>query len=249
MIAALRRSFTHMSGEGARRGIGVVEVRRTNGRYVATGRRGLYESHSLDDTTRWVRYQLIELIIRARDDLIWFHAAVAGFRGRAIMLPGRRGSGKSTIVRSLWARGWTYLTDDVVPLDPATNRVLPFPMLPAVRRDPGRHLSHDELAQVPKTEVELDDRIERDALPVAAVVLPSSLRGGRTELTEATAGEATLALLEGCWNLPRVGDAAVAHIAALVPTLPIRRLTFGNPDRAADLVSEWTSGGGVRLTG
>lgn len=239
MLAALRRTFTYMRGGAARCDVGVIDVRRENGCYVAEGRRGRHESRELGIMTRWVQYHLIELLIHARDDLIWFHGAVAGYQGRAVLLPGPRGSGKSTIVSRLWARGWTFMTDDIMPLDPATNRVLPFPMLPAVRQDPGRDLSHDDLATVPKTLVDLDGRIERDALPLAAVVLPTARRTGETELTEATAGEAALALLEGCWNLPQVGDVAVAHIAELVPTLPIRRLTFGDPDLAADLVGEW----------
>src|SRR5687768_17180193 len=43
---------------------------------------------------------------------VFVHAGVVGWRGRAIVLPGRSFAGKSTLVRALLAAGATYYSDE-----------------------------------------------------------------------------------------------------------------------------------------
>lgn len=56
---------------------------------------------------------------------VFVHAGVVGFRGRAIVIPGRSHSGKSTLVGELIRRGATYYSDEYAVLD-ARGRVFPF---------------------------------------------------------------------------------------------------------------------------
>lgn len=196
--------------------------------------RTLFYDRSPVAETQWVQYRAIELLIRARDDLLWFHGAAAGYAGRAVAFPGRRGRGNSTLVTSLWLQGWTFLTDDILPVDPRSDQVLPFPRPPAARLDPGRDLPDEELRRVPKK--------EGGALPLAAIVLPEARRRGPTELADCSIGEAVLALLDGCGNFARHREAALRYLATLDRRLPVCRLSFANPTIAADLLTRWAEG-------
>jgi len=200
-----------------------------------------HDARSLDGAVRWATYQALEHLILARGDLIWFHGAAVGAGGRAVVLPGRRGRGKSTLSRALWERGASFLTDDVLPIDPSTRQVLPFPQLPAVRTDPGKDLDDAALAHVPKEEVDVNVRVERSALPIGALVLPAYQRGAVTRLLPCSPGEAALALLEGCWNLELHREAAAGCVASITPGLPACRLQFSEPESATGALWEWIS--------
>lgn len=244
VLAALAQSFQYLRGSGsAGEVVGTVSVLRANGRLAcvaADGTRG--EAPSPEAAGRWARYQVIERLIDARGDLIWFHGGAVGQRGRAVVLPGRRGRGKSTLVTGLWKRGCTFLTDDILPIDPASHRIAPFPQLPAVRVDPGRDLSDDALGSVPKNDIAITERVEGEALEPAAFVLPAFTRGAATRLVPCSPGEAALALLEGCWNLARYQEGAAACVARLGAQLPVCRVEFSEPDRAADIAMGWVEG-------
>src|SRR5437588_5970379 len=97
-----------------------------------------FENDSLFEILRHVRFSVIQALIGARSDLIWFHAGAATFRGRAMVLPGARGRGKSTLVTGLCARGWAYLSDDIVPVSPSSSYVVSFPVTPTRREFPGQ---------------------------------------------------------------------------------------------------------------
>lgn len=60
--------------------------------------------------------------------LLLVHAAVVERHdGGAIALPGRPGAGKSTLTAALVARGWRFLSDEFLVIDPATSNLIPFP--------------------------------------------------------------------------------------------------------------------------
>src|SRR5919198_2175039 len=56
---------------------------------------------------------------------VFVHAGVVGWRGRAIVLPGRSCSGKTTLVAELLRAGATYLSDEFAVID-GRGRVHPF---------------------------------------------------------------------------------------------------------------------------
>jgi hypothetical protein len=239
-LEALRRSFRYMEGTGTGETIAEVEVTRAADGFVGRSALGTYPHPGpLSDVVRWARYQAIEHLIQARPDLVWLHGAAAGRRGRAALMPGRRGRGKSTLVTRLCRRGWSFLTDDIVPIDPDAFRILPFPQLPAIRPDPGRDLPESWLRQVEKDEVPVDERVEPDPLPVGVLVLPEAVRSGETTLEACSSAEAVRELAPGCWNFAEHGARAVEVLARLVTGRPSFRIRFRDADRAADLVTEW----------
>jgi hypothetical protein len=228
LLALIGRRFRHLQGNRSATPLATVEIRRHGSGFSCTAPDGTSQDvKSVEAAARWAQYQAIEQIILAKNELIWFHGAAVGVAGRAVVMPGRRGRGKSTLSRALWERGATFLTDDILPLEPENDLVVPFPQLPAVRTDPGRHLDEDALAWVPKDEIEIDERVEHCPLPVGALVLPGFQREARAEILPCSRGEAALALLEGCWNIERHREAAAAYVAKLSPKMPVCRLVFG----------------------
>ena len=244
VMGALERIFAMMRAPVSDRIVGELEVYREDGRYVVRGNPdATLKDGSLAEVVRCVRYSAIQFLIDARPDLVWFHAAAAVFRGRAVVFPGARGGGKSTLVASLCARGWGYLSDDVVPLDPGSRTVLPFPQAPAVRKHPGQEMPPEWLRMLNKTELRLrPDSLCREPTPVGAVVRLSYRRDARAELAVSSPATTALHLLEQCWNFPRRREAAVAHVCALAQRVPGFSVSFSDGEAAADLVARELEG-------
>jgi hypothetical protein len=117
------------------------------------------------------------------------HAGVVGWRGRAIVIPGRSRSGKTTLVAELIRAGATYLSDEFAVLD-ARGRVHPFPKTLSIRGDGGCDLhvarpSAEDLGGV---------RGER-ALPVGLVVLAQHRPGAEWRPQRLSAGQAVIEML------------------------------------------------------
>ena len=72
-----------------------------------------------------IRHLLVEEALR-RSDAIAIHAAAVARAGRAIVLVGESGAGKTTLTLQLASAGWDYVTDDLVVVD-ARGRLMPFP--------------------------------------------------------------------------------------------------------------------------
>lgn len=61
--------------------------------------------------------------------LLMLHSGVVERGGRALMLPGQPGSGKSTLSAALGWRGWRFMSDEFCLIRPQTFDVVPFPRL------------------------------------------------------------------------------------------------------------------------
>ncbi|MBI4670315.1 MAG: hypothetical protein HY741_01430 [Chloroflexi bacterium] len=117
---------------------------------------------------------------------VFVHAGVVGWRGRAIVIPGRTHSGKSTLVRELVRAGATYYSDEYAVLD-AKGRVHPFARPLALRDEHkiNQKLSFQELGGV----------IGKRALPVGAILVTKYRAGAKWRPKPLTPGIGALALL------------------------------------------------------
>lgn len=117
------------------------------------------------------------------------HAGVAGWRGRAIVVPGRSRSGKTTLVAALVKAGASYLSDEYAVLD-GRGRVHPFAKPLSVRGPSGcdRHA-----ARVPAEA--LGARVATRALPVGLVAFTTHQPGAVWSPARATRGRAVLEML------------------------------------------------------
>ena len=102
---------------------------------------------------RGLLHGVVKLLMAARSDLLWIHGGVAAHDGRALLLAATTGQGKSTVIAELLRCGWTYLSDEVAPIDPVTCRVFPFPVTPHMRVGHQANLRPAEVQQLPKTRI------------------------------------------------------------------------------------------------
>ncbi len=124
---------------------------------------------------------------RARDHL-FIHAGVVGWHGRAILIPGRSMTGKTSLVRALIAAGATYYSDEFAVLD-QQGQVHPYPV-PLSIREP-----HGQPAQKTPAEA-LGAQVGSTPLPVGLVVVTAYHPGARWRPAALSAGQALLALMD-----------------------------------------------------
>jgi hypothetical protein len=117
------------------------------------------------------------------------HAGVVGWRGRAIVIPGRSRSGKTTLVAELVKAGAVYLSDEFAVLD-GRGRVHPFAKPLSIRGASGC----DRHARAARAE-ELGGASATGPLPVRLVVLTEHRPGAEWAPERLTAGQAVLELL------------------------------------------------------
>ena len=81
---------------------------------------------------QWLRQDIDSTVAQRSPQMLFVHAGVVGWRGRAIVIPGRSHAGKSTLVAELVRRGAVYYSDEFAVLD-ETGRVHPYRRTPVLR--------------------------------------------------------------------------------------------------------------------
>jgi len=117
---------------------------------------------------------------------LFVHAGVVGWRGRAIVIPGRTMSGKSSMVAALLRAGATYYSDEFAVFD-SSGRVYPYPRALRIRRN-GRQENHSV--------EEFGVRLGKRALPVGLVAALKYKPGVRWRPRVLSPAEAVLTLLD-----------------------------------------------------
>jgi hypothetical protein len=117
---------------------------------------------------------------------VFVHAGAVGWQGRAIIIPAKSFSGKSTLVRELVRAGATYYSDEYAVLDKRGN-VHPFAR-PLALRDSGQQ-NH----KIPFEE--LGGAIGKRPLPVGTILVTNYREGARWRPKTLTPGLGALELL------------------------------------------------------
>ncbi len=135
-------------------------------------------------------------VAQAARGKVFVHAGVVGWRGRAIVMPGRTFTGKSTLVYELVRAGATYYSDEYAALD-VEGRVHPFARPLALRDETkaNRKISFAELGGA----------IGKKPLPVGAILVAKYRKGAKWRPRALTPGLGALELLANCVTA-RSGD-------------------------------------------
>lgn len=91
-----------------------------------------------EEVFQWLWQDIDSAVAERTRQMLFVHAGVVGWRGLAIVIPGRSNAGKSTLVAELVRRGALYYSDTFAVLDDA-GRVHPYArplVLGAERRQP-----------------------------------------------------------------------------------------------------------------
>jgi hypothetical protein len=174
----------------------------------------------------WLREDIDSTVVQRSRQMLFVHAGVVGWRGRAIVIPGPSHAGKSTLVAELVRRGAVYYSDELAVLD-ETGRVHPYRRTPVLRDDE------------PKPQ---DLRLVREdeppqPLPIGLIVEGAYRPGVTWRPTVVRGARAVLPLIDGtvlaCQDIARTLRIA-ARVAPTVVTL--RGLRSEAADVAAQLL-------------
>ncbi|MBU1212431.1 MAG: hypothetical protein KJ587_14320 [Alphaproteobacteria bacterium] len=175
------------------------------------------------------------------------HASTVSIAGRAVILAGATGSGKTTLMMALIATGATYLADDLTPLHRNGRAVSRFPLAASVKQGSWNVLA----GQFPRLQAcrvhHVGDRVVRyvdpapaeaagnGAVPVGALVFPTFDPASRAaSIARIGPEEALSRLLETGSEV--VGEhRSIKPVTALVNETPAWSLTF--PDLRAGVTA------------
>jgi hypothetical protein len=189
----------------------------------------------------------------ATDCLAAIHAAaVCTVKNKCILLPGAKGSGKSTLTAALIGAGLTYLTDELSLLIPGTRLIRParvslglkrgsWPILASSFSFLVHLLTHRQQGNVevrylppPKDKVP-----SRETYPVECLVFPKYQAGGPTILTSLSTADALCRIAEAGYAVPASLDAnRVEQLIDWIAQLDCFELRMGDLSEAVYKVKE-----------
>ncbi len=156
---------------------------------VYAGRSRRARTPDLAEALAVLESEIRQSVAAGAEGRTFVHAGVVGWRGRAIMIPGRSRSGKTTLVAELVKAGASYLSDEFAVLD-GRGRVHPFAKPLSIRGASGC----DRHARAQRAE-ELGGSCATAPLPVRLVVLTEHRPDASWRPERLTAGQAVLELL------------------------------------------------------
>ncbi len=161
-----------------------------------------------EDVFRWLCQDIDTAVAQRSQQMLFVHAGVVGWRGLAIVIPGRSGAGKSTLVAELVLRGAVYYSDEFAVLDD-TGKVHPYRRTPVLR---------DERRQPQDLRLMREDD-PTEPLPIGLIVAGAYQPGATWRPTIVRGAQAVLPLIDST-VLARQESARMLRIAARVaPTV------------------------------
>jgi hypothetical protein len=148
---------------------------------------------------------------------VFVHAGVVGWKGRAVVIPGRSLSGKTTLVAELVRAGADYYSDEYAVIDRG-GRVHPYARPLAVRESGG-------LKQTRRPVEEFGGRAGEESLPVGLVVVSRYESGASWRPRRLTAGGCVLELLSNTVPARR----SPARVLSVLTRASAGVLTFAGP--------------------
>jgi len=238
--SALRANYQALSGdgaEGANRCFRIsVEPSTTSGFVLRRDDGRPLLVADLGELVFQVEKTMIVAVQERRPDLLFLHAAALGRDGAAWLFVGESGAGKSTTAWGLLHHGFSYLSDELAPIDLRTLEVLPYPhalclkqrpappyLLPAESVDLGRTI-HVPTRLLPSPSL-------LDACPLQAVFFVSQdARGREPTLRRVSTAEAAARMYVSTLNAlahDARGLDAVLRVAAAVSSFVLHAGDLG----------------------
>jgi hypothetical protein len=206
-----------------------------------------FEDAVPDEERRKLARGTARLLLRQLSGELGLHGAAVELGGRAVVLVGGSGYGKSTLAAALCARGGRLLADDAVALATADGSVLVEPTeIDHWLDGDARHALGISTSPHPN-KVPVAATPAPSGVPVAAVVrLAWSADGDAVELHERTGVDALASLLPHVVRMildsPSHQRTELLRLEALVAAVPIgvleRPARFDLLDRAVDITAE-----------
>ncbi len=200
------------------------------------------------DAIGWLVWDVNRAAAETSGEHLLFHAGALQAGDAGVLVPGASGSGKSTLTAGLARAGLGYLSDELVALEVATGRLLPYPK--PVTLKPGSFAALPDLAQETGGAARPDGAPREWHVPVGAgralrigepcepafVVVPRYDAMAATTLVPLSETEAFFALALNAVNLLPHGAAGTEALGRLAARCACVALTMSDLDEACALV-------------
>jgi hypothetical protein len=196
---------------------------------VYAGRRRRARTQDLTQAFAVLEREIRQSVAASASRRTFVHAGVVGWRGRAIVVPGKSRSGKTTLVAELVKAGALYLSDEFAVLD-GRGRVHPFAKPLSIRGAGGC----DRHARSRRVE-ELGGVSGTGPLPVGLVVLAEHRPGASWRPTRLTRGQAVLEMLAHTVPARLRPEASLVSLERAVANAVVLK---GERGEAAELAAE-----------
>lgn len=202
----------------------------------------LYRDPSLTSVAAIFLERVLEHLIRTCTGGMLLHAAAVARDGKALVLAGKTGAGKTTLATWLVCRGFDYLTDELVHVDMQATCVSGFAR-PLHLKEPAHALfagvidmdGGDAIMASPLgTHVSpnrLGVRVARRARP-CALVLPAYRAGAPLDLRPLAKAQAATRLMGCLVNARERPQHAFGEVAGLVQAVPAFAMTYSDLEEA-----------------
>lgn len=180
--------------------------------------------HELFDNLEW---RITTRILQSLGHLVQVHASGLVAGGKALLLVGPSGAGKTSLALSLVMRGWKCLSDEVILVEPMGKKVWPLPrsfhvdaktlgLFPELTlKDAGRVFLDDSGKRRFDPSFILNDWVAKPSAP-AWIVFPNHSSGNRRGLIPLGETEALTLLLGQAINLVSQGSTGLDTLTELV---------------------------------
>ena len=162
---------------------------------------------------------------------VFVHAGVVSLRGKAIIIPGRSFSGKTSLVAALVKAGATYYSDEYAVLD--ERGLVHHYARPLSIRENG-HLQKPKKYQVET----LGGRSGAKPLPVGMVVVSKYKPGAKWRPRGLSEGEGALELMANTVSARRQPEAMLEAIRRVVALAPVLKGDRGEARQVVDFIFE-----------
>lgn len=178
------------------------------------------------------------------------HASAVERDGRVLVMTGQSGSGKSTLSALLGSRGWRFMGDEFVLLDPVSGDAVPFPRLISLKNEAIGAMQAAQpdaqfgplLAGTPKGDI-------RHMVPPADAIqfmgqggVPALLLfpryGYPGVVREVAPGETFIRLTQASTNYVAMGEAGFTTLTRFVKSVPSRAIDYQSGEEAIALVEK-----------
>jgi len=157
---------------------------------------------------------------------VFVHAGVVGWQGRAIVIPGRTMTGKTTLVKALVEAGATYYSDEYAVFD-EHGRVHPYLKPMSVRKN-GDGNAEEILPEA------LGGTSGVKPLPVGLVVATSYREAARWRPRQLLPGRAVMALLDHTVSVRRKPERALTTLRQVVADALVLKGARGEAEEVAE---------------
>lgn len=178
------------------------------------------------------------------------HASAVERDGRVLVMTGASGSGKSTLAALLSCRGWRFLGDEFVLLDPLSGDIMPFPRLISLKNSAIAAMEAARpdalfgplMRDTPKGDI-------RHMVPPADAIARMG-EGGRPALLlfprfgepravrSVAAGETFMRLTQASTNYVALGEAGFTALTRFVKSVPSLAIDYESGEEAIALVEQ-----------